>query len=285
MTAQSAQVTLARRTSFRIGGRAERYYTPRTEEALGLLLEELAARGERPFILGGGTNVLFPDEDFPRPIISTECLEGLEVSGRLVRAQCGVRLGSLLQAAIRHGLGGLEGFTGIPGTAGGAVVMNAGGGGWNFGDGVREIGVFPITGGPMIRVRGSEVEWGYRRTSLQGFVVAWVSLELEPDDSGRLRERAGAFMRRKLQTQPLGESSAGCVFRNPPGHAAARLIEELGLKGLSVGGAKVSERHANFIVNSTGKARASDVLSLVDHLRSRVARAFGIHLETEIVLA
>jgi len=129
------------------------------------------------------------------------------------------------------------------------------------------------------------VEWGYRKTSLQGFVVAWVSLELEPGDAGRIREQAGAVMRRKLETQPLGESSAGCVFRNPPGQAAAKLIEELGLKGLSRGGAKVSERHANFIVNATGKARASDVLSLVDHLRSQVARAFGIHLETEIVLA
>jgi UDP-N-acetylmuramate dehydrogenase len=252
---------------------------------LGLLLEELAARGERPFILGGGTNVLFPDEDFSRPIISTERLGGLEVCGNLVRAQSGVRLGWLFQTAIRHGLGGLEGFTGIPGTAGGAVMMNAGGGGWNFGDRVREIGLFPISGGPMIRVQGSEVEWGYRRTSLQDFVVAWVSLELEPDDSSRLRERAGAFLRRKIQTQPLGESSAGCVFRNPPGQAAAKLIEELGLKGLSSGGAKVSERHANFIVNATGKARASDVVSLVEDLRTRVARTFGIRLETEIVMA
>jgi UDP-N-acetylmuramate dehydrogenase len=277
-------VSLAARTSFKIGGVASEYFAPRTLDELREVLACLRARGEAPFLLGGGANTLFPDGAFARPVVSTERLRRLEVRGTEVVAECGVRLNALIQAAIRSGLAGLEGFVGIPGTAGGAAAMNAGGSGWSFGERIRTIGLIPIDGGPPVARRGEDVRWGYRSAGLGGHVVGWVELDLAPARADGLRARARDLMLRKSRTQPLGAASAGCIFKNPPGASAARLIDELGLKGLARGGAKVSERHANFIVNATGAARAADVVALLEEVRGRVAGAFGISLETEIVL-
>jgi UDP-N-acetylmuramate dehydrogenase len=278
-------VPLATRTSFRIGGTAKEFYAPASIEELRSLLGLLHARREAPFILGGGANTLFPDGELTRPVVSTENLHGLEVDGSRIRAECGVRLNALIQTAIRRGLGGLEGFVGIPGTAGGAVAMNAGGGGWSFGERVRELALLPLDGGPLFRCKQSDVAWSYRSANLRDVVVAWVDLELEPDNPERMRLAAKGFMRRKAATQPLRLPSAGCIFRNPSGGSAGKWIDALGLKGLSCGGAKVSERHANFIVNPRGEARAEDVLHLVEEVRSRVERSYGVRLETEIVVA
>ncbi len=285
MVVTQTGVCLAARTSFRIGGVAREFYAPASADELRSILRSLHERGVQPFLLGGGANTLFPDGEFAHPVISTENLRGLTVEGRKLRAESGVRLNVMIQTAMRAGLGGLEGLIGIPGTAGGAVCMNAGGAGWSFGDHVLELGLLPLDGGPIFCLKSSEVCWGYRTSHLKGCVVAWVTMDLTPDSPERLRERASTFMRKKVATQPLGIPSAGCVFRNPPGASAGRWIESLGLKGLSRGGAKVSERHANFIVNTTGCARATDVLMLVEDVRSRVERHFGVRLETEIVLA
>jgi UDP-N-acetylmuramate dehydrogenase len=285
MEAAVTGVPLARRTSFKIGGTAREYHAPDSIEALRGVLRELHARREPPFILGGGANTLFPDGEYARPVVSTERLRLLEVEDTSVFAECGVPLNVLISRSVHDGLGGLEGFAGIPGTAGGAVAMNAGGAGWSFGDRVRELGLLPLDGGPPVRVRGSEVSWGYRTANLKGFVVAWVALDLEPADRAEIRARAREFLRKKAARQPLGIPSAGCIFKNPAGGAAGKWIEDLGLKGLRSGGAKVSEVHANFIVNDTGSARAEDVLKLVGEVRSRVERTYGVTLETEIVLA
>ena len=277
-------VLLSTRTSFKIGGVAREYYAPTSIEELRTVLRALHERGARPFILGGGANTLFPDGELTRPVISTERLRGLSVDGRILRAEGGVRLNTLIQTAMHAGLGGLEGLIGIPGTAGGAVIMNAGGAGWSFGDHVAELGLLPLDGGPLIQLKSSDVRWGYRTSRLTDCVVAWVAMSLTPDSPERLRESSAAFMRKKVASQPLNMPSAGCIFRNPHGGSAGRWIDSLGLKGLSRGGAKVSERHANFIVNATGCARALDVLSLVEDVRSRVERHFGVRLETEIVV-
>jgi UDP-N-acetylmuramate dehydrogenase len=277
-------VSLARRTTFKIGGTARECYEPATLEELGGILERLGAEGRRPFLLGGGANTLFPDGEFLQPVVSTERLRGIEVDGRSIVAECGARLNVLIQTALRAGLAGLEGFVGIPGTAGGAVVMNAGGAGWSFGERVVELGLFPIGGGPLVRARGSDVRWAYRRAHLGGYAVAWVRLELAPGDTDRLKSSARSFMVRKARSQPLDEASAGCIFKNPEGGSAARLIDDLGLKGLRRGGAVVSRLHANFIVNPEGRATARDVRGLIDEVRSRVAGARGVFLETEIVL-
>jgi UDP-N-acetylmuramate dehydrogenase len=277
-------VSLARRTSFRIGGTAREYFAPRSLDELRDVLRRLHERGDRPFILGGGANTLFPDGEFARPVVSTENLRRFEVRKTTIVAECGVRLNSLIRAALRAGLAGLEGFVGIPGTAGGAAAMNAGGSGWSFGERISSMGLIPIDGGSPVHRRGADVRWSYRTAGLDGHIVAWVELDLACGRIDDLRERARALMIRKSRTQPLACASAGCIFKNPPGDSAARLIDALGLKGLSRGGARVSERHANFIVNSTGDARAADVVALLEEVRSRVRSASGIALETEIVL-
>jgi UDP-N-acetylmuramate dehydrogenase len=277
-------VSLARRTTFRIGGTARECYQPATLDELGSVLETLGAERRRPFVLGGGANTLFPDGEFLGPIISTEKLRRIEVEGSSIFAECGARLNLLIQTGLRAGLAGLEGFVGIPGTAGGAVLMNAGGSGWSFGERVLELGLYPIGGGPLVRARGSDVRWAYRRADLGDHVVAWVRLGLVPGDAGRMKRSARDFMVRKARTQPLDEASAGCIFKNPLGGSAARLIDELGLKGLRRGGAEVSTIHANFIVNADGRATAGDVLGLIEDVRARVAEARGVLLETEIVL-
>ncbi|MCZ6793525.1 MAG: UDP-N-acetylmuramate dehydrogenase [Planctomycetota bacterium] len=276
-------VALSGETSFRIGGKAREYHTPSTVGELRELLGELRRR--RPFILGGSSNTLFPDGTFERPVISTAGLRGLDVGERSILSECGVPLGTLISRAIEHGLGGLEGFVGIPGTVGGAVVMNAGGSGSSFGDRVAKLGLISLESAELVEVPGAEIPWGYRGWNLEGYVVAWALLELEPVSTLELRRRAGSLFHRKRDTQPLAEPSAGCVFKNPPGHAAAALIDRLGLKGLRRGGAMVSRRHANFIVNPEGRARAEDVRQLIDEIRGRVEVEYGIRLETEIVMA
>jgi UDP-N-acetylmuramate dehydrogenase len=272
-------------TSFKIGGTASEFYAPGDLESFRNILRDLRLLGKTPFLLGGGANVLFPDGEYPRPVIFTGSLRGLEISGNTIRAECGVRLNTLLRAALERGLAGLEGLVGIPGSAGGAVMMNAGGGGFSFGDRVKELGLLPIDGGPLVRLKGNEVCWSYRDANVRGYAVAWVLLELRPANLAKLKFRVQDLMRRKRETQPLSFPSAGCVFRNPEGASAGKLIEALGLKGMQQGGARVSERHANFIVNANGSARAQDVVSLLKEVRDRVERSFGVRLETEIVLA
>lgn len=285
MNAAATGVLLSSRTSFKIGGSARELHTPTDLSQFQEVLRDCHLRGQRPFILGGGANTLFPDGEYQRPVISTEKLRDLKIEGNTLRAECGVRLNTLLQAALSAGLGGLEGFVGIPGTAGGAIAMNAGGAGWSFGDRVLELGLLPFDGGPLFRVKGSDVPWRYRSSGLSDVVVVWASFALTPDSPERLKNASVQLMRKKAAEQPLRLPSAGCIFRNPEGGSAGRWIDSLGLKGLSRGGARVSERHANFIVNATGRARAADVLGLLEEVRSRVERHFGARLETEIVLA
>lgn len=280
-----SRVNLAPLTSIRIGGWAREFYEPGTPDELRRILAALRLRGERPFLLGGGTNTIFPDGEYPRPVISTRRLDRTRAEGTLIVAECGAPLGRLLKISVREGLSGLESLAGIPGTAGGAAVMNAGGGGANFGDRVEELGLLPLDGGEPFSVRGREVAWGYRATPLGSFAVLWVALRLAPDSPGAVRERVRRRIAAKRASQPLGERSAGCVFRNPPGLAAGRLIELAGLKGLSRGAVRVSERHANFVVNGEKVASAADFRSLLEEVRRRVARSFGVDLELEVVLA
>lgn len=276
-------VQLSTETSFQIGGLAGEFYQPRSVGELGTLLKGLGT--QRPFLLGGGCNTLFPDGSFGRPIVSTTSLRRVEVREGTICAEAGVRIDSLTRTAIECGLGGLENLVGIPGTVGGATVMNAGGAGWNLGDHVREIGVLGLQDGALERIGGDEVPWGYRSWNVEGRAVAWVVFDLVPVPTAELRKRARELFRGKRRSQPLGAPSAGCVFKNPPGRSAGALIDSLGLKGLRRGGAAVSERHANFIVNGEGRASCADVLALIEEVRARVEKAFHVRLETEIVVA
>ncbi len=281
----SREVNLSERTTFRIGGKALEFYAPSSVRELRLISLELAAEGKSPFFLGGGANTLFPDGEYTRPVISMERFRTITREENCLTVGAGVRLGTLIRTAVRAGLGGLEVFVGIPGTCGGAIRMNAGGAGSSFGERVVELGVMPRGGGPVERLNGNAVSWGYRTTDLRDCVILWAKLKLEPDDVSSLRKHAGRVMQRKAAAQPYSSPSAGCVFRNPQGYHAGELIDRFGLKGLSCGGAQISERHANFIVNANGRATASDVKSLVATVSEVIQRNIGVRMQTEVVIA
>ncbi len=273
---------LSELTSIKIGGSAAEFCVPQTLEEFSQVLGDL--QGRDPFLLGGGCNTLFPDAEFSRPVISTAKLRNVEIDGTSVYAEAGVRIDLLIRQAITAGLAGLEGLVGIPGTVGGATAMNAGGHGGSFGDSLVELGLLPLDGSPLVRMNGSDVSWGYRSWNLEGYAVGWVRMELAHADEKELRGRARDYFLKKSRSQPLAQPSSGCVFKNPEGDSAGAIIERLGLKGLRHGGAIVSERHANFILNENGEASASDVLTLIQQVRERVHAECGIWLETEIVM-
>ncbi|MEM7235250.1 MAG: FAD-binding protein, partial [Planctomycetota bacterium] len=198
---RSVEAPLARATSFRIGGVAVEHYSP---DSVGDLESVLRSVGSRdPFLLGGGCNTLFPDGEFERPVISTVKLRDLSISGRRIRAESGVRIGTLIGRSIEAGLEGLEDFVGIPGTVGGAVAMNAGCPVRGFGDLVRKLGLVDLATGELYELEGESVDWGYRRSNLRGVAVAWAELELETGSAKALRERARECFVRKRETQPL----------------------------------------------------------------------------------
>jgi len=279
-----AGVVLSSRTSFEIGGEASEFYLPQDLEELGEICQRFREERRVPHVLGGGCNTLFPDEPFQRPVISTERLRRVSVSQSCLRAEAGVRMDVLIRIAIESGLGGLEFFVGIPGTAGGAAAMNAGGSGHFFGDRVVRVEGLDLSSGEHYAIRGSEVAWDYRTAHLDGFLVAQVELELEREDVLTLRQRARDILKKKAALQPLSSASAGCIFRNPSAGAAAAFIEKAGLKGMREGGAVVSHHHANFILNENGRASARDVVTLLERVRALVQEKFGVWLETEIVI-
>ncbi len=269
----------------RVGGRAREFFSPSSAEELGEICRRLFAEGKTPFFLGGGFNTLFPDGEFTRPVISTEKMAGLSLSGgRILRAEAGVRWNALIHKAVQAGLSGLEYFAGVPGTAGGLAAMNAGGGGCSFGDRVIRVEGFRLPEVEFVEIPGDQVPWGYRSSGLGRFAITAVALELTPSDPSTLRGEAMRFLRYKASVQPLTSASAGCIFRNPPGDSAGILIERAGLKGTRRGGAVVSEQHANFIVNETREATAGDVRALIGLVVRRVRERFGVDLQTEVII-
>jgi len=261
---------LSRHTTFRIGGPAWCLFFPRTVEAFVEAISRARREGIPWYVLGRGSNVLFPDSGFPGLVISTRELARIEVTGDGVLAEAGASLAAL----VPLGYGALAG---IPGTLGGAVVMNAGTRQGEVGEYVAAVGILGWDGVPR-RIPASECGFAYRSSRLKrlGLPVLWVELscpESRVDPSEALRAR---------RHQPLGLPSAGCVFRNPPdAPPAGWLIERAGLKGKRVGDAFVSPKHANFICN-LGRATAAEVLALMDLVRERVRRAFGVLLEPEL---
>lgn len=250
------------------------------EDALVRFLQWARRESEDFILLGGGTNVIFADEYLDQVVLR---LHGdfaeLSVNAAGITAGAAVPLSRLVQEACRAGLTGLEGAAGIPGALGGALRGNAGAYEWSMGDCVSWVDAFDRAGAKQ-RFDASEAGFAYRRSALSDWLVTRAHLALEPDDPGRIKERIDATLARRSH-QPYDVSSAGCVFKNPPGEKAARLIDAAGLKGERCGGAVVSPRHANFIVNE-GHATGRDVISLIDVVRRRVLESSGIELETEV---
>jgi len=274
--------SMAKHTSFRIGGPADLFIvcdtTADVAGALTVLAEELV-----PYTVAGkGTNLLVSDKGYRGAVLTlgrqfkkhVRDADRIEVGGACILAYA-------VQDAYAQGLGGLEFAVGIPGTVGGALAMNAGAREQWIGTVTESVTMF-VPGGGLQRLRGDEIGWGYRTSGLRekGIILESV-LRLTPEDPIRIRAAMEASLARRRRSQPMGEPSAGSVFVNPENDSAGRLIEAAGLKGMRLGGARISDVHANFIVNDGG-ATAADVLGLVGKIQMVVKDTYGIDLQPEI---
>jgi UDP-N-acetylmuramate dehydrogenase len=273
---------MARHVSWRAGGPADRFYVPRDLSDLSAFLRSLPA-AEPLLFVGLGSNLLVRDGGFRGTVVLTHQAKlAPEMRGGRVYAEAGVASPKVARFAALHHLAGAEFMAGIPGTVGGALAMNAG----CYGAETWDIVARAVTidrGGEVRERPRSEFEIGYRHCRLpaeEWFVAAY--FELPPGDGEASRKRIKEFLAKRIATQPLQLPNAGSVFRNPPGDHAARLIESCGLKGLQRGGARVSEKHANFIVNPHGAARAADIEWLILEVRRIVLEKTGVELVPEV---
>ncbi len=273
---------LAKHTYFGIGGEATAYIEISTTTELATV-----ARFHRQWdvpvaIIGRGSNLLVSDTGFNGiGVRLVGELAKLEVDGNIVSVGAGLSLPRLSKVMSRRGLSGVEFALGIPGSVGGALIMNAGAWGSNFGDVVTDVTVMNDTG-ELLNLTHTEAAFEYRHSGLDAyFCVTGATLRLEPGDADTITARMQAFYKQKVETQPFAEENAGCMFKNPPGDSAGRLIDISGLKGHRIGGAEVSTVHGNFILN-IDNATASDVLDLVAYIQEQVREKTGISLQTEV---
>ena len=276
---------MARHTSFRVGGPARRMAFPEKGEQLVLLLSMAWECGARPLVIGNGTNLLAPDSGLDRLVVETSGLSRLDMGeepGSLL-AESGVPLARLADFACRQGLTGLEFAHGIPGTVGGGVCMNAGAYGGELKPVVSGVSaLFPEEGVKFLT--GEELAFGYRRSFLTEHpeaVVLYAVFRLSAGDPEAIRETQRSLMARRKASQPLEWPSAGSTFKRPEGHFAGTLIEQCGLKGLGVGGAQVSEKHAGFLINRGG-ATCADIKELIRQVQEAVLEKTGVRLEPEV---
>jgi UDP-N-acetylmuramate dehydrogenase len=275
---------LARHTTFAIGGKAPFLVEIGNAAALERVRACLASEGMAWRVLGGGSNVLAPDAGVPYAVVRLKGgLAHFSFESTRVMAGAGISMRTLCVAARDAGLAGLESAATLPGTLGGALAGNAGYAGRPIGDVVESVSMLLHNGRTETLARDA-IEFGYRRSSLKGMgVILGATLRLAQGDRATIARAMEAFAAERRECQPLSEPSAGCVFCNPPGASAGRLIDQAGAKGWSEGGAKVSPVHANFIVNEGG-ARAADVRRLIERVRERVRARFGVELELELEL-
>ncbi len=269
-------------TWFGLGGPAEFFAEPNHSEELAALVKRCAQEGVSVRILGGGSNLLVSDEGVSGMVLrlSAPAFQEIRASQQKLSAGSGARLGHVVSNAVREGLAGLEPLVGIPGTLGGALRGNAGSHGGDVGQWVDRVTTMTRTGEFVARNR-ADLVFSSRQSNLDDLVIIGCEFELEREDPQELTKRMQKNWIIKKANQPLGHQSTGCIFKNPRGLTAAMLIEQAGMKGANVGGAEVSDRHANFIV-ADPDATTRDVLKLIDQVRTAVAERLGVDLETEI---
>jgi UDP-N-acetylmuramate dehydrogenase len=273
---------LAPHTWLGMGGAAQFFAEPRSVEELQAIVQRASAEGMPIRVLGGGSNLLARDDGVQGLVIrlSAAAFSNIETGKQKLMAGGGARLGHVISTAVRAGLSGLETLVGIPGTVGGALHGNAGSHGGDIGQWTCQADVMTRSG-EIIRRTHPELVFAYRHSSLDELVILGAQFQLEEEDSQELTKRMQKQWIVKKAGQPLAHQSAGCIFKNPRGISAGMLIDQAGLKGERIGGAEVSDRHANFIVVDRD-ASSNDVLQLIDLVRSRVAEQLGVELELEI---
>ena len=277
-------VSLAELTSLGIGGTTDLLRIQR-HEAIPGLLKLLDAQGVPHKFLGGGSNLLVVDGELPFVVL--QLVKGepeISLNGNIASVDAAADLGRTVTFCAKNNLGGMEGLIGVPGTVGGALRMNAGAYGTQIGSYVREVKVYRAAERKIETLRGEQISFEYRHTSFApDDMMLAVKLELPSKPYPEILQGIRICNEKRRSSQPLGQKSAGCIFKNPPGGSAGRMIDELGLKGFSHGDARVSDRHANFFVNA-GQASAADMLALIADVRERVQQAYGVTLENEVVV-
>ena len=276
--------SIAERTSLGIGGTTD-ILLIRRHASLPSLMALLNEAGIPHRLLGGGTNLLVQDGELPWALLHlAHSPQEVRLDGRLAHVDAAADLGRTVTYCAKHDLGGMEGLIGVPGSIGGALRMNAGAYGTQIGTWVREVEMYRAASGRIEILSGDAIRFEYRHTSFApDDIMLAVKLELPSIPYAEIVQGIRVCNEKRRASQPLNQKSAGCIFKNPPGASAGRMIDELGLKGFAVGDARVSDRHANFFINA-GQARCSDMLALIAQVRERVRQAFGVELETEVIL-
>ena len=275
---------MSEHTTFRTGGPADYYVIPKDRETFIRLVQYLR-QSEREFlILGRCSNVLVSDRGYRGTVIDTTSMNRVSMEGDEMWAEAGAMLGTVAGMAARASLSGLEFASGIPGTLGGAVFMNAGAYGGEMAQIVTEVEVMDPSG-QIISIYNKEMEFGYRTSIVQrmGFPVLSVRMKLEAGDPDEIQGKMRELAEKRKEKQPLDQPSAGSTFKRPEGYFAAKLITDAGLSGMRVGGAVVSPRHNGFIVNDDN-ASSADIMDLIGEVRERVKQRFGVELEPEVRL-
>lgn len=281
---REAGVSLAAMTSLGIGGTTDLLRIQR-HESIPHLLRLLDEEGIARKFLGGGSNLLVMDGELPFVALQLGNREpDVVIEGNFAVVDAAADLGRTVTFCAKRNLGGMEGLIGVPGTVGGALRMNAGAYGIEIGSYVREVKLYRAAERKIETLRGQQISFEYRHTSFApDDMMLAVKLELPSKPYAEILQGIRICNEKRRASQPLGQKSAGCIFRNPPGGSAGRMIDELGLKGHAVGDARVSERHANFFVNA-GKASAADMQALIADVRAQVQKNFEVTLENEVVV-
>jgi UDP-N-acetylmuramate dehydrogenase len=278
------RTALAALTSLAIGGTTDVLFI-RRHQHLPELLARLRAEGLPYRFLGGGTNVLVADGELPWLVLQLAAPDPeVVIESNLARVAAAADLGRTVTFCAKADLGGMEGLIGVPGSVGGALRMNAGAYGTQIGSYAREVELYRAASGRIETLRGEEISFEYRHTSFApDDIMLAVTLALPSKPFREILQGIRVCNEKRRASQPLNQKSAGCIFKNPPGASAGRMIDELGLKGFRAGAAMVSDRHANFFIN-TGSATAAEMLALIDEVRERVQRAYGCELEEEVIV-
>ncbi|MBQ7699104.1 MAG: UDP-N-acetylmuramate dehydrogenase [Clostridia bacterium] len=269
-------------TTFRIGGECFAVY-PKDEAELIKTVSFCKEFGIKYIVLGCGSNVLFSDKGYNGAVIMTQSLNAVEVNDGVIKAGCGATLISVCKAALDNGLSGIEFAYGIPGSVGGAVFMNAGAYGGEMKDIVIKVKAYSASDGKIVEFNTEKCGFGYRESVFSGggYIILSAEMKLTRVEKTEIKAVMDDLLGRRKSKQPLNYPSAGSVFKRYPGRYTGQMIEEAGLKGYTIGGAQVSEKHAGFIIN-VGGATADDVIKLIDHIKEVIKDREGIDIETEV---
>jgi UDP-N-acetylmuramate dehydrogenase len=273
---------LAKHTWYGLGGPADYFIRPQSVEQLKKIVQRCNENGIRIYVIGFGSNLLIGDDGLRGAVIQldSEQFKQTQFDGEQVTAWAGAELGKLVLSCVQKGLSGIEALTGIPGSVGGAVRMNAGG---NFGDIGAAVETVKLMDnqGSVFEKSKPELMFDYRRTNITAQFILNARLNLVEGDPEQIMRTVKEIWIYKKNNQPLNTRNCGCIFKNPRGLSAGALIDRAGLKGLQIGGAKVSEKHANFII-AEQKCKSRDVMRLIDAIKERIKEQFDTELELEI---